>query len=109
MKCEEDVELIVTVVRKGWGEVAMRASLEAGAQGGTIMFGRGIGIHEQKTLLGIPIEPEKEILLTVTNRCISEQVLDAVSKAVELDRPGTGFAMVIPLRKVVGRVHMLPP
>jgi len=108
MKCEEDVELIVTVVRKGWGEVALKASMDAGAQGGTVMYGRGTGIHEQKTLLGIRIEPEKEILLTVVQRCISEKVLDAISQAVELEKPGTGIAMIVPLRKVIGRCHMTP-
>ena len=108
MKCEEDVELIVTVVRKGWGEMAMKASLEAGSQGGTVMYGRGTGIHEQKTLLGMRIDPEKEILLTVVKSCISEKVLEAIAAAVELDKPGTGICMIIPLKKVIGRIHMLP-
>jgi nitrogen regulatory protein PII len=108
MNCEEDVELIVTVVRKGWGEVALKASVDAGAQGGTVMYGRGTGIHEQKTLLGIRIEPEKEILLTVVQRGISEKVLDAINEAVELEKPGTGIAMIVPLRKVIGRCHMMP-
>ena len=106
MKYEKDVELIITVMRKGWGEVALKASLDAGAQGGTIVFGRGTGIHERKTLLGMRIDPEKEVLFSVVRSEISEKVLDAIGKAVELEKPGTGIAMIVPLSKVIGRVHM---
>ena len=59
--------LIVTIVRKGWGNTVLEASVKAGAQGGTVLFGRGAGINEQEKILGIPIEPEKEILLTIAN------------------------------------------
>jgi nitrogen regulatory protein P-II 1 len=41
--------LIVSIVRKGWGDTVLRATIEAGAQGG---------------------EPEKEIVLTIV---LSEQ------------------------------------
>ncbi len=108
MNCETDVALIITVVKKGWAEAALRASVDAGAQGGTVMYGRGIGMHERKTILGMRIEPEKEILITAVKRSLSDQVLVAISKAAELDKPGQGIAMVLPLDKVIGRVHMIP-
>ena len=108
MNCETDVALIVTVVKKGWAEVALKASVDAGAQGGTVMYGRGIGMHERKTLMGIRIEPEKEILLTAVKRSLSDQVLIAISEAAELNKPGQGIAMLLPLDKVIGRVHMIP-
>ncbi len=108
MNCETDVALIITVVKKGWAEVALKASVDAGAQGGTVMYGRGIGMHERKTLLGMRIEPEKEILLTAVKRSLSDQVLIAISEAAELNKPGQGIAMLVPLDKVIGRVHMIP-
>ncbi len=67
--------LIVTIVRKGWGECVIDASCKAGAEGGTIMFGRGTGDHEQQKILGITIEPEKEIVLTVIARDEADGVL----------------------------------
>ncbi len=108
MNCETDVALIITVVKKGWAEVALKASVDAGAQGGTVVYGRGIGMHERKTLMGIRIEPEKEILLTAVKRSLSDQVLIAISDAAELNKPGQGIAMLVPLDKVIGRVHMIP-
>ncbi|NLE11704.1 MAG: P-II family nitrogen regulator, partial [Actinobacteria bacterium] len=68
----EDVryDLIVTIVPKGLAEKPLRASQQAGAEGGTILYARGAGIHETRKILGVPIEPEKEILLTVVPRAV---------------------------------------
>lgn len=102
-----DQDLIVTIIKKGYAERIIEASREAGAEGATIMFGRGTGVHEQKKLLGIPIEPEKEIIFTVVPAEISGRVLEAIIKAGKLERPATGIAFVLELKKVAGVVHLL--
>ena len=102
---EESIALIVTIVRKGWGDRVIEASIKAGASGGTIIFGRGKGIHEQQKIMGICIEPEKEVVLTVIRRDKEDAVLGEIIKAAELDKPGTGIAFVIPVEKVAGMVH----
>ena len=61
-----DAALIVSIVRKGWGSTVLQASVNAGARGGTVLFGRGAGINEQEKIFGMSIEPEKEIVLTIT-------------------------------------------
>jgi nitrogen regulatory protein P-II 1 len=106
MNCEDCKELIVTIVKKGWSERVIKASRSAGAEGGTIMMGRGTGIHETQSLLGLPIEPEKEIILTIVNCDQTDTVLTAIEAGAELALPGNGVAFVLPIRKVVGRVHM---
>lgn len=100
-------DLIVTIVKKGFAECIVQASKKAGSEGATIIFGRGTGIHEQKKLLGIPIEPEKEIILTIITTDKTEQVLEAIIKAGKLEHPGTGIAFVLELKQVVGVVHLL--
>jgi nitrogen regulatory protein P-II 1 len=97
--------LIVTIVRKGWGNTVLEASVQAGAEGGTVLFGRGAGIHEQEKILGIPIEPEKEIVLTVTDSERVDAILEGIDRDVELNEPGRGLAFVIGLDKVVGISH----
>ncbi|HOI13010.1 MAG TPA: P-II family nitrogen regulator [Methanoculleus sp.] len=106
MSNDYDNELIVTIVKRGWSEPVLAAARGAGAEGGTILLGRGTGIHEVKNLLGIAIEPEKEIILTVVAAARTDAVLDAIVAAAELDRPGMGLAFVLPIRRVTGRVHM---
>ena len=103
-----NVSLIVSIVRKGWGNTVLEASVKAGAHGGTVMFGRGSGIHEQDSILGIPIEPEKEIVLTLTYADESDAILVEIVRAAELEKPGNGLAFVMPVSKVVGVPHVPP-
>ena len=102
-----DTVLIVTIVKKGWGDKVMEASMNAGAEGGTVLFGRGVGIHEHKKILGIPIEPEKEIVFSVTPAALVDAILEEIGKTAELEKPGAGLAFVVPVEKVAGIVHLV--
>lgn len=99
--------LIVTIVRKGWGSTVLEASVNAGARGGTVLFGRGAGVNEQEKIFGMSIEPEKEIVLTLVNPDQVDIVLNEIVKAAELDSTGKGIAFVLPVDKVVGVAHFM--
>lgn len=99
--------LIVAVVKKGWGDRLVEYSMQAGASGGTIMYGRGTGIHEQQKLLGICIEPEKEIVLSMVPRDKENAIMDQIVKSAELDKPGNGIVFILPIEKVAGMAHAL--
>jgi nitrogen regulatory protein PII len=101
-----DISLIVSIVRKGWGNTVLDASINAGAHGGTVLFGRGTGIHERQKILGIPIEPEKEVILTVAKSSQTDAIMEEIIKAAELRKPGSGTVFVVPVEKVFGAVHM---
>ena len=100
-------DLIVTIVNRGFAERIVTASKAVGAEGGTILLGRGTGIHETRKLLGIPIEPEKEIVMTAVPSEKTQRVLTAIVEAGELNRPGTGIAFVIELKQVAGICHIM--
>jgi len=102
----EKFDLIVTIVNRNTSEKLIKASKKAGAEGGTIIYGRGTGIRETKTLLGIPIEPEKEIILTIVDQNITESVQQAIIEAGHLDKPGAGISFVLELKKVAGICHL---
>jgi nitrogen regulatory protein PII len=99
--------LIVSVVRKGWGSTVLEASVKAGARGGTVLFGRGAGIHEQEKIFGMSIEPEKEIVLTVVYADQVDTVLSEIVRAAELNDTGRGIAFVLPVEQVVGVAHFM--
>lgn len=98
--------LIVSVVRKGWGNTALQASVKAGATGGTVLLGRGVGVNEKDSIFGIPIEPEKEILLTLVEERDVEGILKEIIRAAELNEPGRGLAFVLSVKQVLGMPHM---
>lgn len=99
--------LIVSIVRKGWGSTVLEASVKAGAQGGTVLFGRGAGINEQEKIFGMSIEPEKEIVLTLVRTDRAGAILDEIVRAAQLNDTGRGIAFVIPVEKVVGVAHFM--
>ncbi len=102
-----NASLIVSVVRKGWGSTVLDASVRAGARGGTVLFGRGAGIHEQEKIFGMSIEPEKEIVLTVVYADQVDAILDAIVRSAELNDTGRGIAFVLPVEKIVGGAHFM--
>ena len=106
MICEGCKNLIVTIVKKGWSEKVINASRNAGAGGGTILMGRGTGINDKQSVFGLPIEPEKEIILTIVEAEQTDKILLAIEEAAELNTPGMGIAFVLSLDKVAGRANM---
>ncbi|HET97630.1 MAG TPA: PII family protein [Desulfurivibrio alkaliphilus] len=108
MNQQSGYELVITVVNKGNAETVVAASKRAGAEGGTILFGRGTGIHEQAKLFSIPIEPEKEVVLTLIARNKTEAVLQAIREDSCLDQPGKGIAFVLPVERTTGIKRLEP-
>jgi nitrogen regulatory protein P-II 1 len=102
-----DASLIVSIVRKGWGSIVLEASVQAGARGGTVLFGRGAGIHEHEKIFGVAIEPEKEIVLTIVKQEEVDRILDAIVRTAKLNDTGRGIAFVLPVEKVVGVAHFM--
>lgn len=99
--------LVVSIVRKGWGDSVLEATMNAGAHGGTVLFGRGTGRNEQQRVFGIKIEPEKEIVLTVVPADIVDKIVQEVVRAAELTEPGHGLSFVVPVEQVAGVVHLV--
>ena len=99
--------LIVSIVRTGWGSTVLEASVKAGARGGTVLLGRGAGIHEQEKIFGMSIEPEKEIVLTIVPSSLVDTVLDEIVRAADLNDTGRGIAFVLPVERIVGVAHFM--
>jgi len=102
---EEEFQIIFAIVEAEKGSEILEKAQEAGAEGGTVFFGRGKGIHEHEKILGIPIEPAKEIIMILIYKSMVDQVLKAIEKAGELSVPGKGLAFVLDVSKVVGICH----
>ncbi len=98
-------DLIVVIVKKYFSEEIMESAKKVGAEGGTIIFGRGIGVHEKSTILGIPVEPEKEIIFIIVDRGKTEKVIDSIKNSADLNQPGMGVGFLIELNKVWGIHH----
>ncbi|ACB83941.1 P-II family nitrogen regulator [Natranaerobius thermophilus] len=106
-ECKIKFDLIITIVNKGRSRLVVEAAKNAGAEGGTVLGGRGTGVREKAKLLGITIEPEKEIILTLVPREDAEDILDAIIKEAELNKPGKGISFILEVKRVAGITHLL--
>ena len=99
--------LIITVVKKGLGDIVIESSIKAGAEGATLVYGRGTGIHERKKIMGVSLEPEKEIVLSVVYRDQVDEIIKEITDSIDLEKPGAGIAFTLPLERVFGISHGL--
>ena len=104
-KNKREYQLIITIVEQGNAEEVIECAKRGGAEGGTILTGRGAGIHDTSKILGILIEPEKEVVLTLIEKAKTDAVLDAIVDGMELEKPGRGIAFVVDVPKAAGIVH----
>jgi nitrogen regulatory protein PII len=95
-------ELIVSIVVKGYADLVIDAARDMGATGGTVLYGRGIGVHEKGTIFGRPIEPEKEIVLTLVKSEHVEKTRDAIMEKAEICKPGKGIVFILDVEQAVG-------
>lgn len=95
-------DMIIAIVNKGFTDLVMTASRKAGARGGTIMVARGTGNQEIEKYYGINVQPEKELVVIVTSRDITDKVLKAIYDEAGLSTNGQGLAFSVPVENAVG-------
>jgi nitrogen regulatory protein PII len=97
---------IFTIVDRGNGESVIDSAKTAGAKGGTIFSGRGSGIHETEKLFSMEIEPEKEIVLIISDEDTATFIVEAIRRDMKIDEPGKGIVYVQPVSDIVGVVGL---
>ena len=95
----KDVALITCVVQRGVAEPIINAAREAGAQGATVNFGKGMGRRERLGVLGVAVEVEKEVIQIVVSTEQVDRVFEKMYLAGNLDTPGMGIAYITQLEK----------
>ena len=95
----KDVALITCVVQRGAAEPIISAAREAGAQGATVNYGKGMGIRERLGILGVAVEVEKEVIQILVSSEQVDRVFERMYLAGKLDTPGMGIAYITRLDK----------
>lgn len=96
------LKMIIAIVQRGKADAPVNAAIKAGAPAATVFFGRGQGMRERLGLLGLAIQPEKEVIFITIEEWLVDRVLTAMVTAGHLDQPGVGFAFVVPVDRAVG-------
>lgn len=97
-------EVIFAIVNAGFAEEAMDVAREQGARGGTILNARSVAREKEAAFFGITIHAEKEILMLVVEKDIRDKILNAMYKAMGMDKKAQGIAFSLPVSDVAGLV-----
>lgn len=95
-------QAIFVIVERGQAEEVIDAAVAAGSQGGTVISARGSGIHETSRLFGMDIEPEKEIVLILSDTDKVDPIVASISNATEIEKPGKGVLFTIDVKDTKG-------
>lgn len=102
--------LMITVITdRGQSDDVMAVATKAGAAGGTLLHGRGSGVHDTSTLFSFPVEPEKDVILLIVRRGTEEPIIQAIEDYLDLEEPGNGILFVQPVEKVYGLSDPIVP
>lgn len=101
-----NVDLIITIVNHGYSDSVMDAAKLAGATGGTVLTGRGLGSKEAEKFFGIIIQPEKEVVLIVAKHDIKNAIMKEICQATGLESKAHGISFSVPIEEAVGIVNI---
>jgi nitrogen regulatory protein PII len=94
--------LIMAIVDRGKAEDVIEAAEKAGSKGGTIINARGSGIHETSKLFSMEIEPEKEIVLIVSEKSLADKIAASINDSLKMNEPGNGIIFIQDVNKTYG-------
>jgi nitrogen regulatory protein PII len=95
-------QVITVIVDKGKAEDVIESASKAGSKGGTIINGRGSGIHETSKLFSMDIEPEKEIVIILSEVDMTEAIVSVIRQDLNIDAPGKGIIYIQDVNKTYG-------
>ena len=84
-------KMITIIVNVGYADDIMDVARKAGATGGTITHARGTASSDDVKFLGVPIVPEKEMIMILCEADHVDRIVDAITSLKCLDEPGIGI------------------
>ena len=95
-------KVIVAALKPDVTDHVVEAAKTCGISGATIVPGRGTGMHEAKTFLGLTLETQTDVVFFLAEEELVRPVMAAIHQAGRLDQHGTGVVFVLPVEQVAG-------
>ncbi len=89
---------VMVVVNRGFAEKVVEIGRQSGAEGATILHGRGMEADQRVMLpiINIELQPEKDVVLFVSGSHISECIADNLLSNQQLDQDGDVSVFISP-------------
>lgn len=93
---------IYTIVEKGNADDVIEAAQKAGSRGGTVMHARGSGSEEVRKVFNMLIEPEKEIVLIISEEAKTKDIVESIRKETQIEEEGKGIIFITNVAQTYG-------
>lgn len=93
---------IYTIVEKGNADDVIEAAQKGGSRGGTVMHARGSGSEEARKVFNMLIEPEKEIVLIISEEAKTKDIVESIRKETGIEEQGKGIIFVTRVEQTYG-------
>lgn len=93
---------IYTIVEKGNADDVIEAAQKAGSRGGTVIHARGSGSEEARKVFNMLIEPEKEIVLIISEESKTKDIVESIRKETGIEEQGKGIIFVTRVEQTYG-------
>jgi nitrogen regulatory protein PII len=100
MEKTNNMKALYIVVNAGFADDVVEMARKVGVGGATIINARGIGAMH-KEILGITIDAEKEMILTLVDGDTAEKIIAIVKEKAGFNSPANGFCFVMPVEKMI--------
>lgn len=95
---------IYTIVEKGNADDVIEAAQKAGSRGGTVMHARGSGSEGARKVFNMLIEPEKEIVLIISEEAKTKDIVESIRKETQIEEEGKGIIFITRVEQTYGLV-----
>lgn len=97
----DKLDIIFSVVQRGLGEEVIHVTKSCGVYVNLICPGRGTATSSILEMFGLGAT-EKDVILSFVKTDETHEVITAISKKLEFDKPGGGIAFAVPVQSIAG-------
>ncbi|MDR3318455.1 MAG: P-II family nitrogen regulator [Clostridiales bacterium] len=107
MENNDNMRALFIIINAGFGDTAVEAARECGARGATIINARGTAAN-LKSFLGIHVEPEKEIVISLVDEETADKIMEAIPQKAGVTTPANGVCFCLPIDRMT-MINKLSP
>ncbi len=103
----KELKALYIIVNAGFSSEVVEIARSVGSTGATILNARG-SVNKPQTILGITIDTEKEIILSVVEKEVALKIMEKVKEKVGVGTPAHGLCFFLPVECSTLTIHETP-
>jgi len=100
----KELKALYIIVNAGFSSEVVKIARSLGATGATIINARG-SVAKPKTILGITIDTEKEIVLSVVEKEVALKIAEAIKTQAGVGTAAHGLCFFLPVELSTLTIH----